>query len=414
MRPSWARLSAPCTAHRQCRRNGSTGCWAARASTTMARSSGCWRWLATASAMACRPGYGRGPWCRCNRRQPTDWFERITGFRRADYVSTRSRLEVDGEFLISKVNGNRHRVGQFEVVTLQNLRARRAHSKTKGCHTSVHCLAGDARDLHARPEFAGATFQVASQFNLLEMVGPSMTPEDGVTRYIGDRDPGPGLRDRRRGGHDLPQLPRAGGRRPWPDQGPSDRHAGASGPGARHSIWGRLAIAVDHAQRLCAVHGGCAFSAICHHLRQADEQASWIPCAGNSRSACIAVAVTDVAQRRATRGDAGFYGSALPIAYSGIAPQAWEPFARLVLEAAYEATLLAAAGAGPTRRSRRPCCSTDTPGRRGFRQPRTSGSAMRSAGHWTGVRSDGLDVRLVSYGSIHPGMQRIQASWGNR
>lgn len=120
-----------------------------------------------------------------------DWFERITGFPEDDYASTKARLEVDGQFLISKVNGNRHRVGQLEVVTLQNLRARRARSKTKGCNTSVHCLAGDARELHARPEFAGATFQVASQFNLLEMVGPSITPEDGVTRYIGDRTQGP-------------------------------------------------------------------------------------------------------------------------------------------------------------------------------------------------------------------------------
>ena len=52
-----------------------------------------------------------------------DWFERITGFPEDDYASTKARLEVDGQFLISKVNGNRHRVGQLEVVTLQNLRA---------------------------------------------------------------------------------------------------------------------------------------------------------------------------------------------------------------------------------------------------------------------------------------------------
>jgi hypothetical protein len=33
------------------------------------------------------------------------------------------------------------------------------------------------------------------------------------------------------------------------------------------------------------------------------------------------------------------YCSALPVAYSGLASAQWEPFARLVLEAAYEATL---------------------------------------------------------------------------
>lgn len=32
---------------------------------------------------------------------------------------------------------------------------------------------------------------MASQFNALEMVGPSVTPEDGVTRYEHDRTQGP-------------------------------------------------------------------------------------------------------------------------------------------------------------------------------------------------------------------------------
>src|SRR5215216_2373940 len=47
------------------------------------------------------------------------------------------------------------------------------------------------RAMHRSPEYAGALFQVASQFNLLEMVGPEITPMDGVTRYEGDRTQGP-------------------------------------------------------------------------------------------------------------------------------------------------------------------------------------------------------------------------------
>ena len=45
--------------------------------------------------------------------------------------------------------------------------------------------------MHAEPELEGALFQVASQFNLLEMTGPNVTPEDGVTRYSGDHTQGP-------------------------------------------------------------------------------------------------------------------------------------------------------------------------------------------------------------------------------
>jgi hypothetical protein len=47
------------------------------------------------------------------------------------------------------------------------------------------------RALHQQLEFAGALFQVASQFKMLEMVGPQITPEHGVTRYAGDRTQGP-------------------------------------------------------------------------------------------------------------------------------------------------------------------------------------------------------------------------------
>lgn len=45
-------------------------------------------------------------------------FECITGFAEGDYTSTQARLAVDGEFLVSRGNGNRHRIGHLEVVTL--------------------------------------------------------------------------------------------------------------------------------------------------------------------------------------------------------------------------------------------------------------------------------------------------------
>jgi hypothetical protein len=40
--------------------------------------------------------------------------------------------------------------------------------------------------MHQSPTNAGAVFQVASQFNLLEMISPEITPEHGVT-YQHDR-----------------------------------------------------------------------------------------------------------------------------------------------------------------------------------------------------------------------------------
>lgn len=48
-----------------------------------------------------------------------------------------------------------------------------------GQRSSLGTVVGDVRALHADPAYAGALFQVASQFNLLEMVFERVTPERG-------------------------------------------------------------------------------------------------------------------------------------------------------------------------------------------------------------------------------------------
>ena len=111
------------------------------------------------------------------------WFSELTGFREEGYDLTRSRLAVEGDELISTVNDKRYGIGNLEVPTLAELRAR-VEVPTRQ-RSTVRCVTGEARAMHADPELARALFQVASQFNLLEMTGRSVTPEDGVTRYSG-------------------------------------------------------------------------------------------------------------------------------------------------------------------------------------------------------------------------------------
>jgi hypothetical protein len=70
-------------------------------------------------------------------------------------------------------------------------------------------VTGDVWRMHLLPENAGALFQLASQFNLLEMTGPEVTPENGVvTIYQHDHTQGPACAIRRRSGYDLSQLSR--------------------------------------------------------------------------------------------------------------------------------------------------------------------------------------------------------------
>ena len=118
-----------------------------------------------------------------------DWFECLTGFREDGYASTRARLIVDGDELLSTVNGHRYGIGELSLPTLAQLRARVNRSGRQ--RSTVTCLPGDARALHADPDLAGALFQVASQFNVLEMVSEHVTPEQGVTGYAYDRTQGP-------------------------------------------------------------------------------------------------------------------------------------------------------------------------------------------------------------------------------
>lgn len=48
-----------------------------------------------------------------------DWFEKLTGFREAGYDVTRSRLEVVGGRLRSKVNDQSYDIGDLETPSLK-------------------------------------------------------------------------------------------------------------------------------------------------------------------------------------------------------------------------------------------------------------------------------------------------------
>ncbi|KAH8050818.1 hypothetical protein JL722_11160 [Aureococcus anophagefferens] len=122
-----------------------------------------------------------------------DWFEALFGFpeRGADVQQV---LVVDGDELTSPVNGARYGVGVFGTPSLGELRAEvarlaAARERPAGGASSFRNVLGDAAKFHG--DNPGATFQVASQFNCLEFVGPNVVPEDGVAGYAHDRTQGP-------------------------------------------------------------------------------------------------------------------------------------------------------------------------------------------------------------------------------
>ncbi len=194
-------------------------------------------------------------------------------------------------------------------------------------------LCADVRELHRLPDNAGALFQVASQFNLLEMTSNRVTPAHGVTCYEDDLTQGP---------------------------------ACAISCGAA-AIYRNYFVYIDG-------HRGQSST------RQLDCLASFGKKLGNTDSALWRmengyalpgmaglVAINEklermnLAEREALKGalQIGVHYdtrvtldgcghtvshalcSAMPVAYSGHPDKYWSLFATLILEAAYEATLLA-------------------------------------------------------------------------
>ena len=74
---------------------------------------------------------------------PHDWFADLTGFREEGYEETRSRLRVEGDELVSTVNGKRYGIGHLLLPTVEKFRW---HADLgQDAPTTVRCVTGDVR-----------------------------------------------------------------------------------------------------------------------------------------------------------------------------------------------------------------------------------------------------------------------------
>ena len=146
------------------------------------------------------------------------WFECLFGIREAMrdfawtkqglskrelYEATQSKFKVvdrgDRELRTTSVamspndilispNGREFEIGEFKTPSLRSLRESDPVSSGK---LRLSCVSGEASALQARKDNKFATFQVASQFNCLEMPHFSVTREDGIDAYETDKTQGP-------------------------------------------------------------------------------------------------------------------------------------------------------------------------------------------------------------------------------
>lgn len=266
-----------------------------------------------------------------------DWFEKLTGFREDGYGVTQGRLEIVGDRLRSNVNGQSYATGELETPSLKELRQRaRIHLDNLSGALKVSCVTGSVRKMHADATNRNALFQAASQFNLLEMTGPKITPEHGVTRYAGDHTQGPACAIAAGAATIYRNYfanvnGQVGQTRDRQIDCLSD--LGSALGNHKESLWMmRNGYALCDESGLAAINRALAASS----EQRRDELRDLLRVGVHWN-----VEVTDAPTPRHVVSQ--IFCSALPVSYSFIAASQWRAFATLILEGTYEASLWAAA-----------------------------------------------------------------------
>ncbi len=262
------------------------------------------------------------------------WFEDLMGFAEETPRQVRENIALDGHTLQSRVNGRVLECGKLETPTLAELRARVASTGFPRGKMCVSEIVANVQHLHTEVANAGSLFQVASQFNLLEMTSPRVTPEQGVGIYEFDPTQGPACAVAAGAGTIYRNyFASVNGA---PGQSASQQIDCLADLGAALGNTGNRLWTMRNGYAL-ATENGLADIAVRLTAMGEDEL--------DALRQLLRIGIqwnTQVTLDDCRHTVSQVYCSALPVAYSSHPAQLWAPFARLVLEAAYEATLCTA------------------------------------------------------------------------
>lgn len=329
------------------------------------------------------------------------WFETLTGFAEKSPEQVREKVTVDGNLLKSQVNGKTWVWGKLETPTLAELRERVHASGYKHGKMSVREVVANVQDLHTDAANAGALFQVASQFNLLEMTGPDVTPEDGVGIYEGDPTQGPAC------------AIAAGAGTIYRNYFANVN--GQVGQSASNQIdcLADIGVALGNtASRLWKMQNGYALATESglSEITQRLEAASEGELDGLRELLRIGIQWnTQVTLHDCKHTVSQAYCSALPVRYSPhLAKRLWEAFARLVLDAAYEATICTGILNAVNNGNNRLFLTLVGGGAFGNEIEWILGGIRRALNLYQHVD---LDIAIVSRGSSKPYLQQLLNQW---
>jgi len=262
------------------------------------------------------------------------WFEKLVGFTEESPEQVRELLYIKDNQLISSVNGNKYLYGLLETPSLSELRARvRKLNLPKGCIHLQESVA-NVQNLHMANENKGGFFQVASQFNLLEMISPEITPDNGVGGYEYDLTQGPACAIAAGAGTIYRNyFVHLNGK------------VGQSANNQIDTLSDIGKILGNESGHLWYMKNGYALASdeglktISKYLANLNESKI------DEIRKNLRIGIqwnTEVTLNESKHSVSQAYCSALPVAYSQYSYQLWEKFAVLILEASYEATICAA------------------------------------------------------------------------
>ena len=336
------------------------------------------------------------------------WFEQLTGFTEQGAAQVRQMLTLENGVLASRANDKTFQVGRLVTPTLADLKAEAAvimqsstfHAKP----ISVQEVIADVQSLHLDPQNAGAFFQVASQFNLLEMVSPTVTPDSGVTGYQFDRTQGPAC-----------AMACGAGLIYRNYFVPVNGEPGQTADQQLNMLNQFEQLLLDHVNQrtkeqfddLWQMKNGYALPS----SKQLNAINQTLALLNETEITELINAVkigvqydTEVTLNNIGHSVTQAYCSAMPVAYTEHPAALWQPLASLILQAAYEATLAAA------------LINATKTGNKKVYLTLLGGGAFGNAISWiidalqkalNAYRQSGLSIMIVSYGRSKPELSSL-------
>jgi hypothetical protein len=324
------------------------------------------------------------------------WFEKLVGFKENNPKQVRENIEIVDNKLISKINNNEFVFGKLEIPSLEELRNQSDLIGKYNSQIKVSEIVGNIQTFHKDVSYNNSLIQVASQFNLLEMVNPNRTPEDGVGIYEYDATQGPACAIACGAGTIYRNyFANVDGQIGQTSTKQIDclNEIGIELENDKFNHW-----EMKNGYALASISG---LKSISKQIRTKSEN-DYEDLKGKLRIGVQWNSEVTISKDR--NFITQVYCSALPISYSDIETELWSDFAKIVLEATYEATLYVALKNYERTNNNKVFLTLIGGGAFGNKYEWIFNAIAKSIKKFSKTP---LDIKIVSYGASNPSIKEF-------